>query len=354
MKFNNSIHLLSSLTLAFLVLAVVVISSASASTVEVPKDVNKIGCLFGPSYEKVVILGAEDKITMASDSHQTLWPWSNIVYKDLNKIPVIIKNAQTPNIEDLVKNKPDVIFFWNTPETVQKIEDAGIPVVPAPDTKKFEDVKTSLDSYAQVLGPDAKAISKDYADYFDKKLAYVKSNIGDIPSDQRPSVYFAIRKPLQTAGANSDISEMISLAGGKSVTDGLDAGFGTDITVEQLLKWNPDYIIIDHCGASNLGSKPADQTLQEMVNDTRFSDLSAMKNQHVYISPTGVFFWDAGQQQILQLMWLAKLLHPDKFQDLNMNNEVKEFYSKFYHYELTDDQADRILKLLPPVKSGGT
>lgn len=341
------------LTLVLLLLTVCGTYAVSGSTVEIPKDVTKIGCLFGPSYEKVVILGAEDKITMASNSHQTLWPWSNVVYKDLNTIPVIIPNAQTPNIEDLVKNKPDVIFFWNTPETVQKIEDAGIPVVPAPDTVTFADTKKALQTYADVLGPDAQAKSDEYAKYFDEKLAYVKSKTKDIPAEQRPSVYFAIRKPLQTAGANSDLSEMISLAGGKSVTDGLSAGFGTDITIEQLLTWNPDYIIIDHCGAANLGSKPADQTLQDMVNDTRFSDLSAMKDQHVYISPTGVFFWDAGQQQILQLMWLAKLLHPDTFQDLNMNTEVKEFYKKFFNYDLSDDQADRILKLLPPVKSGG-
>jgi iron complex transport system substrate-binding protein len=125
------------------------------------------------------------------------------------------------------------------------------------------------------------------------------------------------------------------------------------MSMSPLLQWDPDYIIIDHCGASNLGSKPAGQTLAEMANDTRFNELKAMKNQHVYISPTGVFFWDAGSQQILQLMWLAKIQHPEKFEDLDMHNEIKEFYTRFYDYNLTDDEADRILKLLPPAQPAG-
>jgi iron complex transport system substrate-binding protein len=66
------------------------------------------------------------------------------------------------------------------------------------------------------------------------------------------------------------------------------------------------------------------------------------------MSPTGVFFWDSGQQMILQVMWLAKLLHPDKFQDIDMAKEVKEFYSTFFQYELTDDQVKKILLHEPP------
>lgn len=31
-----------------------------------------------------------------------------------------------------------------------------------------------------------------------------------------------------------------------------------------------------------------------------------------------------------------------------MNKEVKEYYLKFYHYNLTDDEANRILQHLPP------
>jgi iron complex transport system substrate-binding protein len=42
-------------------------------------------------------------------------------------------------------------------------------------------------------------------------------------------------------------------------------------------------------------------------------------------------------------MYLAKTFHPDKFTDIDMVQETKDFYSKFYGYELTDEQANKIL-----------
>ncbi|WP_424720679.1 ABC transporter substrate-binding protein [Methanoregula sp.] len=319
----------------------------------VPANITRIGCLKGPSYEKVVILGAEDKVILTSDSNN-LWPWANVIFRNLTNVSQI-HNAQNPNIEDLLENKPDVIFFWTTPpEVINKIQDAGIAVAPVAMHTEFNDTKAELQVYADVLGPDAQAKSAEYSQYFDEKVAMVLSRTASIPQEQRPTVYFAVRTPLSTTGKEeSDISDMISLAGGRSVTADLSGPWGFDISMEQLLQWDPDYIIIDHCGASNLGSKPAGQTLAEMVNDTRFNELKAMKNQHVYISPTGVFFWDAGSQQILQLMWLAKILHPEKFEDLDMHKEIKEFYTRFYNYNLTDEEADRILKLLPPAQPAG-
>ena len=47
-------------------------------------------------------------------------------------------------------------------------------------------------------------------------------------------------------------------------------------------------------------------------------------------------------------MWAAKTLHPDKFADVDMVKEVREFYSTFFGYQLSDDDAQRILDGNPP------
>ena len=59
-------------------------------------------------------------------------------------------------------------------------------------------------------------------------------------------------------------------------------------------------------------------------------------------------YWDYSSEGVLLLEYLAKLFHPDKFADLDMKKEIKEYYSKFYNYNLTDDEAGRILNHLPP------
>jgi iron complex transport system substrate-binding protein len=329
------------------------IANLDGTAIEVPYDVERVACLYGPSYEKVVILGAEDRIVMAMD--QTgVWPWTKVIYKRVSDVAMLkTSSASAPNIEQLLSDNIQLVFFWQAyTDEIQKMSDVGIPcIVPNESGSavlRFDDTKELLKVYAEALGKNAEKRAEAYCKYFDEKKELVTSRTESIPESDRPTVYYAVRKPLQTAGKNTNIPELVSLAGGTCVTKDLDAPFGTDINIEQFMTWNPEYIVIDHCGATSLGSAPADQILAQVAQDSRFQSINAVKNNHVYMSPTGVFFWDTGQQMILQLMWLAKLLHPDKFEDIDMAAEVKEFYSKFFDYDLSDDQVNRILLHLPP------
>ena len=44
----------------------------------------------------------------------------------------------------------------------------------------------------------------------------------------------------------------------------------------------------------------------------------------------------------LMLEWFAKQMYPEKFEDVDMNTEVKEYYSEFYGIELTDEDVTTI------------
>ena len=79
-----------------------------------------------------------------------------------------------------------------------------------------------------------------------------------------------------------------------------------------------------------------------------YKSLTAVKNGDIYLSPSGVFYWDMGLQKILLVMNMAKILHPDVFADLDMEAEVMEFYQEFYGYELSREDAARILNRESP------
>lgn len=87
------------------------------------------------------------------------------------------------------------------------------------------------------------------------------------------------------------------------------------------------------------------------MNDSKFTNLEAVLNNKVYLCPLGIVYWDYGAEGVLLMEYFAKTLHLDLFQDLNMTNEVKDYYSRFYHYNLTDDEANRILQHLPPANT---
>jgi iron complex transport system substrate-binding protein len=84
------------------------------------------------------------------------------------------------------------------------------------------------------------------------------------------------------------------------------------------------------------------------TGDTTFSNLSAIKSDKVYMTPNGVMQWDSGSECILYVEYLAQILHPDLFSELDMVTEVQEYYAKFFNTELTEAQANYILIHLVP------
>ena len=43
------------------------------------------------------------------------------------------------------------------------------------------------------------------------------------------------------------------------------------------------------------------------------------------------------------MLWAAKKFNPDKFADVDIEKETKDFYMQYYGYQLTDDECSRIL-----------
>ena len=107
------------------------------------------------------------------------------------------------------------------------------------------------------------------------------------------------------------------------------------------MAWNPDIIFIDHGGMND--GKTAEELKKEIQSKSVYKSLNAVKNQQVYASPSGVFYWDMGIQKILLIMNMAKILHPDDFEDLDMEEEIMIFYEKFFDYSLTREDAEKIL-----------
>jgi iron complex transport system substrate-binding protein len=46
--------------------------------------------------------------------------------------------------------------------------------------------------------------------------------------------------------------------------------------------------------------------------------------------------------RIVGLWWLAKMLYPDHFHE-DLGPITRDFYARFYHVNLTDEQIERVL-----------
>ena len=90
-----------------------------------------------------------------------------------------------------------------------------------------------------------------------------------------------------------------------------------------------------------------------LMADKVLSGLSAIDNNSVYRIPQGIFPWcRTGAEAAIQVVWAAKLLYPDLFNDIEIESVARDFYSEFYGSEVSDDTLDGILsgKLCPTGK----
>ena len=74
------------------------------------------------------------------------------------------------------------------------------------------------------------------------------------------------------------------------------------------------------------------------------SDIPAVVNHRVYTAPTVAHVW--GQctvEQPLTIMWAMNRMYPDLYSDDELAQDIFDFYSKFYGYDMTDEEIDGII-----------
>ncbi|MDD5748846.1 MAG: ABC transporter substrate-binding protein [Actinomycetota bacterium] len=310
-------------------------------SVKVPSEVNRVACLVGPSYDRTFMLGEKDKIAMVGFAQSK---WAELLNPELKKIPVAT-NAKSPNIEELLKRNIDVVFTWADPEPLQAMTNAGIPALAALTSESalttaenfIKGFKEETNLYAKVLGKDAESRAKKYFKYLDDVVERVTSVTKKLSESEKPRVYY-VRGPelLSTHGKCSNTRWYVEMAGGNLVSKGLETLIPS-VSIEQVIAWDPDIILMGRLNST-----------EPIMKDPAWSRIKAVKNDKVYVNPNGVFYWDYSSEGPLFLMYLAKTFHPDKFKDIDMVKEVKNFYSQFYDYELTTEQANKILQYKDP------
>lgn len=89
--------------------------------------------------------------------------------------------------------------------------------------------------------------------------------------------------------------------------------------------------------------------MEQILSDSAWSDINAVKNKQVYVNPKGVFGWDRYDiEELLQVQWAATILHPDLFNDLNIKQKVHDFYATYLNYNLSEDEIALILAAKDP------
>lgn len=305
--------------------------------VELPENVTKVADLWHANNEIVLLLGGADKLVATTDTVKNM-KWFAKVYPNIKdvKAPLSGDNIQA---EELMALKPDVVLS-STDAQIEAARNAGLKAVKV-FFQNLKDMRETIKITAQVLGPDAEKKADEYLKYFDGNIDYVSQKTKDIPQEKKPKVLHIVggNNLLNVDGKNTIIDEWINLSGGVNALD--QNGNMINVTMEDIVKANPDIIII--------GGTDASKGKETILNSPEWASINAVKNNKIYFNPVGAYNWDRySAEEALQILWAAKIFNPDSFKDLDLVKKTQEFYKEFFNYDLSSDDAQKIIDGLNP------
>jgi iron complex transport system substrate-binding protein len=294
-------------------------------TVEVPRRIDRIAALHHFGGKIVYALRQQDKLV-----DQSLYSMEAQAMERVDErfaaLPKLLDGREI-SVEQMVSLKPQIAFVYASFDRAEmkQLTNAGISVVAV----RGETLKESFDAVnlvARVLG------CQDAADVYVKDctalLSLVAQRLKNIPPDRKARVMFAGPKSIYSVATGEMLqTEILELAGAANVAKGLK-GFWTDVSPEQVALWNPDVIFI--------GSSLQTYGMDEVVRNSQFATVAAIRNNRVYTFPSNIGWWDyPAPHCVLGVLWTAGTLYPERFADVDIVKTADEFYAKYLGYSFT-------------------
>ncbi|TCT24255.1 ABC transporter substrate-binding protein [Thiobaca trueperi] len=310
----------------------------AGQTLHLSEPVQRIGTPGISMASLILAIGGGDSLQAVAPEVRDN-PWLQRLLPASSDLPTPFTRPAGVNLEELLRVRPDLVTLWVGNEPLGKrLEAVGIPVLYLGYANP-EEMKTAARLLGQALGPAASARAETFVRYYDDNLRRVAERLADLPESARPKVYYASISPLQTEGRDSMIDAWIGAAGGINLA--ARAGLSRDVQVhlEDVLAWNPDLIVT------------LDATQQQAIlTDPRWQDIRAVQQGRVLVSPRGINAWcTRAAETSLQILWAARVFHPERFADLDIGAETRRFYQRFYGYALNDEELARILSGAAPL-----
>ena len=234
------------------------------------------------------------------------------------------------NLETLLAAAPDVVIDVGEPKKTVKedldalTEQTGIPFVHI-----TTHTGTAGDAYrklGELLGKQEEA--EELAAYCENVMARAKKIADSV--EKANILYVSGTEGLNVIAKGSYHAEVIDMLANNlaAVDNPSSKGTGNEVDMEQILAWNPDFVIF---APGSIYSTVAD--------NENWQTIPAIRDGRYYEVPMGPYNWmgfPPSVQRLLGVMWMEKVLYPEAA-DYDMYEEVKTYFDLFYHCELTQE-----------------
>ncbi|PVX23036.1 MAG: hypothetical protein CW716_13050 [Candidatus Bathyarchaeum sp.] len=278
---------------------------------------------------------------------------------------ICIGNMHTPDYEAVLAADPDVLLTFSkaTEEKAEKLPGVDVvflglyyPNVTAPEDSSFvQGILKAGYIFNRVTE------SRDYVEWLLDLTDMLSSQTTNLDENEKPVVFMSNYPYTESTAVKAyatvdTLGQVCILAGGGNIGRNLPGYFNSSsITVdaEWIIESNPEYIVL-HTVRYTYGGSMRDDPAQgydvddptslqtcvaEYMAKPEFANIDAMKNGNVYIIAGD--FRNNAMGGTLGAVYLAKILHPDLFTDLDPEAVHQEYITRFLglNYSLEEHGA---------------
>ena len=231
-----------------------------------------------------------------------------------------IGTAKEFDLEGCAALAPDLVIVpAKLKDSIPQMEEMGLTVL-AVKPENQAGLFGAIELLAQATNTTARGEELEMA--IDSNLAALAEAVAGTDA---PSVYLAGNSSvLETAGPAMYQNTMIENANGTNAAASVEDTYWAEVSYEQILDWNPDYIIL---------ASDAEYDVDSVLNDAALADCTAVKESHVYQLPHAVEAVDSPvPASFLGSVYLASVLHPEQVTEEYYHAAADEFYGSFYGF----------------------
>ncbi len=321
------------------------VTDLAGRSVEVPKNVEKIVAIGPGALRLVVYLQAADMVVGVENAEKT-WevytrPYrlANPQFAELPTIGVGGPEDPQPNVEEILKVKPDVIFAVVSAQYAENLQEkTGIPVIVLNygtlgnfrTTELFDSIRLM----GKVLGKEKRA---------GEVIAYIEGVVKDLNertmNAEKPSkVYvgalgFKGQHGIQSTNCRFPPFEVNNITS-ENIACRVNTTAHVFIDKEFLLKEQPEIIFLD---LGNLHLVKEDYSKDRSF----YQSLEAFREGNVYGIYSFNFYNTNVEQALVDSYWVGKVLYPQNFADTDIKEKANEIYRFFVGKELYDQISSK-------------
>ncbi len=325
----------------------VMINDLLGREVEIPNEVNRVVAIGPGALRLVVYAGNLDDVVGIEqfELNSSIGRPYLLANPTLVELPIIGQGGpnNAPDAEKILSVSPDVIFSTYTadPSVADELEaKIGVPVVILNygsvrfgTTSIFgESIQESLSLIGNIMNQAEKAQAA--VDYIRQAEADLSQRTIIVGEGEKPLVYIGGLGSKGTHGIESTQGQyaLLDVIHANNAVDETGESGSVMLDKEQLLEWDPDIIILDEGGLSNV--------LEDVAkNPIFYQSLSAIQSGQVYGQLPYNYYSTNIDTAIADAYYLGTLLYPQQFSDIDPVQKANEIYQTFLGMPVYEQMA---------------